>query len=58
MTNPTSDRTPKPLIGYLWFLATGAVAGICFNLAFGSVAWSVEGITGGMASALLIYAMS
>jgi len=42
----------------MWMLAAGAVAGICLNLAFGSVPWSVEGITGGMVSALLIYVIS
>lgn len=58
MANPKSERPPKPLIGYVWILAAGIVAGICFNLAFGSVAWSEQGIMGGMASALLIYAIS
>jgi hypothetical protein len=53
-----SESTTKPLIGYVWMLAAGTVAGIFFNLAFGSVAWSLEGIMGGAASALLIYAIS
>lgn len=38
----------------MWTLGAGALAGAGFNLAFGSAVWNVEGLLGGLVSALLI----
>lgn len=39
---------------FIWYFGAGVLAGAGFNLAFGSALWNVEGIIGGLVSAILI----
>ena len=52
------NHQPKTRTGLIWMVAFGMVAGVCFNLAFGSVLWNAEGILGGLITGVLIYAIS
>ncbi len=44
--------------GMLWFAGSGAVAGVCMNVALGGAIWGMEGLTGGIVSGILIYSIS
>ena len=53
-----TNQQPKSRAGVIWMTAGGIVAGMIFNLAFGSVVWNTEGILGGMITGVLIYFIS
>lgn len=46
------------IVRLVYILVAGLVAGICFNVAFSAPAWNIEGISGGLLSAALIYLFS
>ena len=53
-----TKQQPKSRVGVIRMTAGGMVAGMIFNLAFGSVVWNTEGILGGMLTGLLMYFVS
>ena len=62
MESGTSAITAKPtreaMRSFALMLIAGALAGVGFNLALGSMPWNIEGILGGLVSGMLIYEFS
>jgi len=50
----TEEGQRKKTFDLLRMLVVGALVGAGFNLAFGSVPWKLEGILGGLVSAVCI----
>jgi hypothetical protein len=54
----TAKLSREAMRSFSLMLFSGALAGVGFNLALGSMPWNIEGILGGLVSGTLIYAFS
>ena len=59
VASPVTAKLSREAIRSLaLMLISGAMAGVGFNLALGSVPWNTEGILGGLVCGVLIYTFS